>query len=100
MIEKTDETNQSDYSCEIASFFVLVALSALSHFWFIVIAICAALIFAGAMFLLVRFLRSATGNISWPVRARQEFAPDGDSGSQVFQHAKIRQSVDCSIGNR
>ncbi len=33
--------NARDYGCEIISFVVLLVLSALSHFWYIMIVICA-----------------------------------------------------------
>ncbi len=97
MIEKTDESNQSDYSCEIASFFVLVLLSALSHFWYIVIGIVLAAVASAAIVMLIRVLRSAAENVTWPARVAQRFAENDDSAGQVFQPAKIRQSVDCSF---
>jgi hypothetical protein len=37
-----------DYSCEIMSLIVLTVLSALSHFWYIMIAICIVIALAGA----------------------------------------------------
>jgi hypothetical protein len=99
MIEKTDQSNQSDYSCEIASFVVLVILSALSHFCFIVIGICGAMVCGGAIVLLLRFLRAAAADFPRPLRARGEYRVEYpaqiESGSQVFQPSKIRQSVDC-----
>jgi hypothetical protein len=100
MIEKTDESNQSDYSCEIASFFVLVLLSALSHFWFIVIGIVVAAAASAAIVLLVRALRSAAEKVSWPERVAQKFAENDLTAGQVFQPVKIRQSVDCAINGR
>jgi hypothetical protein len=33
--------NAHDYGCEIISFVVLLVLSALSHFWYIMIVVCA-----------------------------------------------------------
>ena len=41
-----------DYSCEIMGLIVLTILSALSHFWYIMIAICAAAALVGAGFLI------------------------------------------------
>jgi hypothetical protein len=41
-----------DYSCEIMGLIVLAILSALSHFWYIMIAICATATLAGAAFLI------------------------------------------------
>jgi len=37
-LNKLDQLNKRDYSCEIISVVVLVLLSALSHFWYIAIA--------------------------------------------------------------
>lgn len=41
-------TGKHDYGCEIIALFVLTALSALSHFWYIMIAICIATALVGA----------------------------------------------------
>ena len=43
-----------DYSCELLSFIVLFVLSALSHFWFIMIAICIGIGLWGAGIVLSR----------------------------------------------
>lgn len=40
---------KKDYSCEIIAVCVLTILSALSHFWYIMIAICAGLIVTGVV---------------------------------------------------
>jgi hypothetical protein len=45
-------TGKRDYSCEIMGLIVLTILSALSHFWYIMFAICAAATLAGAGFLI------------------------------------------------
>jgi hypothetical protein len=45
-------TGKRDYSCEIMGLIVLTILSALSHFWYIMIAICATATLAGAGFLI------------------------------------------------
>jgi Na+-translocating ferredoxin:NAD+ oxidoreductase RnfD subunit len=71
MIEKTDESDKSDYSCEILSFIVLVILSALSHFWFIVIGTGIAIVFWAAIALLGHVVRSAASAIPWRSRAKQ-----------------------------
>jgi hypothetical protein len=52
MTEITDNLNKSDYSCEILSFFVIVILSALSHFWYIFYGICAGIVCWGVVVLL------------------------------------------------
>jgi hypothetical protein len=49
-------TAKRDYSCETMALVVLVALSALSHFWYIMIAICVVAALIGAGFLLSRIL--------------------------------------------
>jgi hypothetical protein len=50
---------QHDYSCEILALIVLTILSALSHFWYIMIAVCVVMAIGGAAFLLSRiFLRA------------------------------------------
>jgi hypothetical protein len=51
-------TSRRDYSSEILGLIVLTILSALSHFWYIMIAAGAAMAFAGAGLLLSKiFLR-------------------------------------------
>ena len=55
MIDRPDESASQDYSCEIVSFVVLLGLSALSHFWFIALAIAMG-IAAWALVKLVRQL--------------------------------------------
>jgi len=94
--EKADEPEKRDYSCEIISFIVLVLLSELSHFWYIVIAICIAILFWGAIFLLGKLALSAAGSFAWRLRVRStNDGKAGDSGYQVFQPSEIRQSLDC-----
>jgi hypothetical protein len=94
--EKADEPEKRDYSCEIISFVVLVFLSELSHFWYIVIAICIAILFWGAILLLGKLALSAASTFSWRLLARRtNDRKAGDSGNQVFQPSEIRQSLDC-----
>jgi hypothetical protein len=59
MAEITDSRKKGDYSCEILSIIVLFILSALSHFWYILFAICAGIILWGAIVLMGRLLISA-----------------------------------------
>jgi Ca2+/Na+ antiporter len=99
MIEKTDDQDKSqdksDYSCEILSFVVLVILSALSHFWFIVIGICFAIVVGAAIILLGQFVRTAATALPWLSSLEtDELLKRRDSRSQVFLPRKIRQSVD------
>jgi hypothetical protein len=96
MAERAEEPKKRDYSCEIISFVVLVILSELSHFWYIMIAICIAVVFWGAIVMLGQLAVTAASTFSSRPRARR--ANDGradNSGNQVFQPSKIRQNVDC-----
>ncbi len=73
MIEKVDGQDKNDYSCEIVSFIVLVILSALSHFWFIVIGTAVAIVFSAAIVLLGQLVRYAAGTLSWrPLRSETD----------------------------
>jgi hypothetical protein len=51
---------RNDYSREILSLIVLVALNALSHFWYVLFAICVGAAFMGMGFLLTRIILRAT----------------------------------------
>jgi hypothetical protein len=59
MAETADNPKTSDYSCEILSFIVLIILSALSHFWYILFVFCAGIIFWGAVVLMGKVLATA-----------------------------------------
>ncbi len=96
MTNNRNVTTQVDFSCELLAFIVLVILSALSHFWYIVIAICIGVLFCGAIILLAQLVRLASRRISRrPLVKRLNHSQSGDSSNQVFQPSKIRQSVDC-----
>lgn len=96
MSEKKDHPSKPDYSIEIGSFVVLVILSGLSHFWYIVIAICIGMLFWVAVRLLVRLARSvATGFPGQPLAIQPNRCKQRGFQNQVFQPRKIRQSVDC-----
>ena len=49
-----------DYSSEIIGLIVLVVLSVLSHFWYVLIAICVGAAFIGMGFLFTRIILRAT----------------------------------------
>jgi hypothetical protein len=68
-----------DYSCETMALVVLIALSALSRFWYIMIFICMGTGFAGACFLLSRIYLRAKMMISRRLRspARRGIARPG-----------------------
>src|ERR1700688_5000746 len=59
MAEMADSRKKGNYDCEILSIFVLFILSALSHFWYILFAICAGIILWGVVVLLGQLLMSA-----------------------------------------
>jgi hypothetical protein len=59
MAEITDTRKKGDYSCEILSIIVLFILSALSHFWYILFAICAGIVLWGVLALLGQLLMTA-----------------------------------------
>jgi hypothetical protein len=69
MTESAEHGKKSDYSCEILSFIVLAILSALSHFWYILLIFCAGIIFWGAVVLLGRALHSAA--MTFPSHTRR-----------------------------
>ncbi|MGA7794227.1 MAG: hypothetical protein WCA19_14420 [Candidatus Acidiferrales bacterium] len=69
MTESADTGKKSDYSCEILSFIVLVILSALSHFWYILFIFCAGIIFWGAVVLMGQILQSAA--MTFPSNGRR-----------------------------
>jgi hypothetical protein len=96
MTQNTNESNQRDYSCEIMSFVVILILSALSHVWFIAIALCAAMALWVTIVLVGQWAHRAAEAYLRTTRSQMEMAPSqADSGSQVFRPAEIRQSVDC-----
>lgn len=61
MIEKAEAQEKRDYSCEAMSLVVLVILSALSHFWYVVIVVGIGIAIWGAITLLAQVLLSASG---------------------------------------
>jgi hypothetical protein len=72
MTEMADNRKKGNYDCEILSFIVLFILSALSHFWYILFAICAGIIFWGAVVLLGQLLMSAAR--TFPMYGRRMLA--------------------------
>ena len=51
---------RNDYSCEMMALIVLIVLSALSHFWYVLIAMCVGAAFVGICFLFARIILRAT----------------------------------------
>lgn len=95
MPDKEDLPQKGDYYYEIVSFIVLVILSGLSHFWFILIGICAMMLFWGALLLLMQAVRYATDSFSLRTGATHTTnVIMSESRNQVFLPVKIRQSVD------
>jgi hypothetical protein len=96
MAQNTNEPKKRDYSCELISFVVIIILSALSHVWFIAVALCAAVALWGTIVLMAKWAHAAAEAYLRSSRAQMEMAPSpADSGSQVFRPSEIRQSVDC-----
>jgi hypothetical protein len=75
-IDPAEEGKTKDYSCEIISFVVLIALSALSHFWFIAIGITVGTL----VWALITSLRQL---ISWATRTR--IVPIRTAGTAVCE---------------
>lgn len=59
MADGTGRLNNGDYSCEVLSLIVLFLLSALSHFWYILIAVGFGIFLWISLALLGKFLISA-----------------------------------------
>ena len=59
-------TTSFDYLCAIVSFAVLTTLSALSHFWYVMIAICAVAVLTAVAFRFFVFLiRAKREMLAW-----------------------------------
>jgi hypothetical protein len=96
MTGKTNGAKNRDYSCEIISFIVIVVLSELSHFWYILIGFCLVALCWGVIVMLGKLALFAVSKFSWRLRASHTSDRNsGDIGSQVFQPSKIRQTLDC-----
>lgn len=65
MAQGTDRGSNGDYSCEVLSLIVLFLLSALSHFWYIFIAIGVGIFLWIGTILLGRVLVSAAQAFPW-----------------------------------
>jgi energy-coupling factor transporter transmembrane protein EcfT len=65
MTETAKKVEEYDRSCKAISFLALLILSALSHFWYIVIAICLAFIFWHAFVLLRQALFPVITKARW-----------------------------------
>lgn len=83
MTHGADGCNNGDYSCELLSLIVLFLLSALSHFWYLFIAIGIGLFLWVGVVLLGSSLMSAAhalprhGRCPWPMaKSRSETEPD------------------------
>jgi energy-coupling factor transporter transmembrane protein EcfT len=65
MAENDQELPDTDNSCEIISFIVLAILSALSHFWFILIIFSAVVVLRRAFSFASQFVVSSLQLIPW-----------------------------------
>ena len=77
-----------DYSCEILALLVLTILSALSHFWYIMIGICIVMGFAGAAVLLSKIFLGAMSELGArisPSALREEMTPAAELSVDTAQ---------------
>ena len=77
-----------DYSCEILALLVLTILSALSHFWYIMIGICIVMGFAGAAVLLSKIFLGAMSELGArisPSALREEMSPAAELSVDTAQ---------------
>jgi hypothetical protein len=66
MAENEKELPDTDNSCEIISFVVLAILSALSHFWYILIIFCTVIVLRRIVGFVSQFVVSSLQFIPWP----------------------------------
>jgi hypothetical protein len=75
-------TGRHDHGCEIIALVVLTALSALSHFWYLMIAICAVMALAGVGSLVSGiFLRAQRELLASLVNPARPSEYDGEENS-------------------
>lgn len=84
-------TTRHDYSCEILALIVLTVLSALSHFWYIMIAICIITSFAAVGFILSRiFLRPKSATLARLLSPEhhKSTSPDAEVSVDIARRAR------------
>jgi hypothetical protein len=65
MLENGKGVPGADRSCEIISFVVLAVLSALSHFWYILIVFCMALLLRELVSFACQYLMASIPLVPW-----------------------------------
>jgi hypothetical protein len=65
MFESGKEALGTDRSCEVISFVVLTILSALSHFWYILIVFCMALLLRELVRMAYQYLMNSIHLFPW-----------------------------------
>jgi hypothetical protein len=65
MAESAKDIPGTDRSCEVISFVVLVILSALSHFWYLMIVFCITLALRGFVILVSRYMMASIHFVPW-----------------------------------
>jgi len=83
----------NDYSSEIMGLIVLAALSAVNHFWYILIALCAAITAAGAGFLISRVVLYARRDIL----ARMMTTPDYNARSLESKVSAVQSAQSSPV---
>jgi hypothetical protein len=90
MAESEKELPDTDNSCEIISFVVLSILSALSHFWYILIIFCAAIVLRRVAGFVFQFVVSSLQFIPWHAwKSGPSSLRATEIRHQVFKPSKI-----------
>jgi hypothetical protein len=90
MAESDQEMPGTDYSCEIISFIVLAILSALSHFWFILIIFSVVIVLRRLVSFASQFVVSSLQLIPWHAwKSAQTNINATGIQHQVFKPSKI-----------
>jgi hypothetical protein len=90
MAESDLQLAGKDYSCEIIAFIVLAILSALSHFWYILIVFCLVIVLRRLLSFVSQFVVSSLQIIPW--HAWKNSVPTLHASKiqhQVFKPSKI-----------
>jgi hypothetical protein len=90
MAESEQELPGTDYSCEIISFIVLAILSALSHFWYILIIFSIVIVLRRVVSFISQFVASSLRFIPWHAwKSGTSTLRATEIQHQVFKPSKI-----------
>ena len=90
MAESKKKPPRADTSCEIISFVVLAILSALSHFWYILIVFCATIFLRQSFTFISQYLISSIHFVPWhPWKSDVPALRNAELQRQVFKPSKI-----------